>query len=98
MSKTSNKFCVEEDNSAEEETLQKNIKVEHEDIFRKLHKKYSETAQNTKIFINISRSYCTCKRRRNFIRARRRRNRRNHLHTFNTCKKFQNCSSKILIP
>ena len=50
MSKTSNKFCVEEDNSAEEETLQKNIKVEHEDIFRKLHKKYSETAKNTKNF------------------------------------------------
>ena len=32
MIKTSDKSCVEEDNSAEEETLRKKIKLEHEDI------------------------------------------------------------------
>ena len=40
MNKTSNKFCIEEGNSAEEETLRKKIKLEHEDISEKLHKKY----------------------------------------------------------
>ena len=32
MSKTSNKFCVEEDNPAEEENLKKKIKLEHLDL------------------------------------------------------------------
>ena len=86
MNKTSNKFFVEEGNSAEEETLGKKIKLEHEDISEKLHKKYlkidvkEHEIQNFLLIIPLhsSTAYCTCeRRRRKLIRGGRRHNRRN---------------------